>query len=77
MEVAGVLVKLTSRGPLFYAQDRLGLDGRIFRMLKFRTMVPDAERATGAVWAKEDDPRRTRLGSFLRATSLDERGSPP
>lgn len=69
--IAG-LIKATSRGPVFYAQERMGLDGRTFRMLKFRTMRADAEAETGAVWATPDDPRRTRLGTFLRRTSLDE-----
>lgn len=66
------LVKVTSPGPVFYGQERMGLDGRTFRMLKFRSMRMDAESATGAVWAKANDDRRTRLGTFLRATSLDE-----
>jgi len=64
--------KLASAGPVFYRQERMGLDGRRFRMLKFRTMRIDAERDTGPVWARPDDPRRTRLGSLLRRTSLDE-----
>jgi lipopolysaccharide/colanic/teichoic acid biosynthesis glycosyltransferase len=55
-----------------YAQERMGLDGRVFRIFKFRTMVPDAERDTGAVWSSSGDPRRTRLGAFLRRTGLDE-----
>jgi exopolysaccharide biosynthesis polyprenyl glycosylphosphotransferase len=67
-----LLIKLTSRGPVFYVQERMGFDGRVFRMLKFRTMGVDAERDTGAVWTQEDDPRRTPLGVFLRRTSLDE-----
>jgi Undecaprenyl-phosphate glucose phosphotransferase len=67
-----ILVRVTSRGPLLYAQERMGLDGRVFRMLKFRTMVADAERETGEVWAAHDDPRCTRLGRFLRRFSLDE-----
>jgi Undecaprenyl-phosphate glucose phosphotransferase len=66
------LVKLTSRGPVFYVQERMGFDGTVFRMVKFRTMHDDAERETGAVWAQENDPRRTTLGTFLRSTSLDE-----
>ncbi|MCC6157211.1 MAG: undecaprenyl-phosphate glucose phosphotransferase [Deltaproteobacteria bacterium] len=66
------LVKLTSRGPVFYAQERMGLDGRTFRILKFRSMRTDAESATGAVWAVKDDPRRTRIGTFMRRTNLDE-----
>jgi len=67
-----VAVKLTSKGPVFYGQERMGLDGRVFTMLKFRSMPPDAEASTGAVWAAKDDPRRTRFGAFLRRTSLDE-----
>jgi Undecaprenyl-phosphate glucose phosphotransferase len=65
-------IKLTSPGPILYRQERMGLDGRRFRMLKFRSMVPDAEAATGPRWAVADDPRRTGFGAFLRAWSLDE-----
>ena len=64
--------QLTSSGPIFYRQERMGLDGRRFRILKFRTMVKNAEQTTGPVWATADDPRITRLGRVLRATSLDE-----
>lgn len=67
-----VLIKLTSRGPVFYRQERCGLNGKTFQMLKFRSMRVDAEQQTGAVWARRDDPRRTPLGRFLRQTSLDE-----
>ncbi len=67
-----VLTKLTSPGPVLYAQERMGLDGRSFRMFKFRSMRVDAEAASGAVWAREKDSRRTALGTFLRKTSLDE-----
>ncbi len=67
-----LLVKATSRGPVFYRQERCGLNGRPFQMLKFRSMHTDAERDSGAVWAQKDDPRRTRFGAFLRSTSLDE-----
>jgi Undecaprenyl-phosphate glucose phosphotransferase len=67
-----LLVKCTSQGPIFYVQERMGFDGRVFHMLKFRTMHWEAEQATGAVWAQENDPRRTRLGRILRRTSLDE-----
>jgi len=67
-----ILVKLGSKGPVFYAQERMGFDGKIFRIYKFRTMRVDAEQVTGATWAREDDPRRTRIGRFLRRTSLDE-----
>ena len=65
-------LKLVSRGPVLYRQERMGLDGQRFRMLKFRTMRVDAERETGPVWAQPDDSRRTRLGAFLRRWSLDE-----
>jgi Undecaprenyl-phosphate glucose phosphotransferase len=65
-------IKGSSPGPVFYRQERCGLNGRSFAMLKFRTMRLDAESQTGPVWAIKDDPRRTRLGSFLRRTSLDE-----
>jgi Undecaprenyl-phosphate glucose phosphotransferase len=66
------VTKLTSPGPVFYRQERCGLNGQTFSMLKFRSMRVDAEAQTGAVWAKKDDPRRTRWGTFLRKTSLDE-----
>jgi Undecaprenyl-phosphate glucose phosphotransferase len=67
-----LLVKLTSHGPVFYLQERMGLGGKAFRMVKFRTMYVDAERHTGAVWTQEWDPRCTPLGALLRRTSLDE-----
>jgi Undecaprenyl-phosphate glucose phosphotransferase len=72
MTLIAVLVKLTSPGPVFYRQERCGLNGGTFQMLKFRSMRVDAEQQTGAVWAQKDDPRRTPLGTFLRSTSLDE-----
>jgi exopolysaccharide biosynthesis polyprenyl glycosylphosphotransferase len=65
-------IRATSGGPVLYTQTRVGLDGRAFRMLKFRTMVDRAEQQTGPTWAGDGDPRRTRLGAFLRRTSLDE-----
>jgi Undecaprenyl-phosphate glucose phosphotransferase len=65
-------VKATSRGPILFGQERMGLDGQRFRMLKFRTMRLDAEAETGPVWAPPDDPRRTLIGTFLRRFSLDE-----
>jgi exopolysaccharide biosynthesis polyprenyl glycosylphosphotransferase len=67
-----VLVKLESRGPAFFIQERMGLDMRPFPILKIRSMRPDAEAATGAVWARRGDPRVTRLGRFIRRTNLDE-----
>ena len=72
MALIALLIKLTSPGPVFYRQERCGLNGRTFHMLKFRSMRVDAEKHTGAVWAVQHDNRRTRLGTFLRRTSLDE-----
>ena len=63
---------LEDRGPIFYRQERMGLDGKPFMILKFRSMRVDAEATSGPVWAIKDDPRRTRVGTFLRHWSLDE-----
>jgi exopolysaccharide biosynthesis polyprenyl glycosylphosphotransferase len=71
LAVVAVAVRLTSGSPVLYVQERMGLDGRLFRMVKFRTMVPDAE-SEGPVWAREEDPRTTPIGGFLRRTGLDE-----
>ena len=65
------LIKVDSRGPVLYRQSRVGLHGRIFTMLKFRSMSVDAE-AAGPRWAINGDPRVTRIGAFIRATRLDE-----
>jgi lipopolysaccharide/colanic/teichoic acid biosynthesis glycosyltransferase len=65
-------IKLEDGGPVFYTQPRVGLDGRIFRALKFRSMRPDAESGVGAVQATEHDPRVTRVGRVMRATAMDE-----
>jgi Undecaprenyl-phosphate glucose phosphotransferase len=67
-----LLVKLTSRGPVFYSQERCGLNNARFRMIKFRTMRVGAEQHTGAVWASANDDRTTPLGRWLRRLSLDE-----
>ena len=70
--VAAVLVKLTSRGPAFYCQTRLGKHGRPYTIYKIRTMFQDAESGTGPCWATRNDPRVTPIGRFLRRTHLDE-----
>ena len=72
MFLIAIAIKVGSRGPLLYKQERMGLDRDIFIMYKFRSMKIGAENQTGPVWAKEDDDRRTSVGSFLRSTSLDE-----
>lgn len=70
--VASVMIKLDSRGPLFYRQLRSGLDSRPFTVLKFRTMKQDAEAHSGAVWSSHNDQRVTRVGSYLRKWRVDE-----
>jgi lipopolysaccharide/colanic/teichoic acid biosynthesis glycosyltransferase len=70
--VIALAIKLTSRGPLLFVQQRLGLGGRPFRMYKFRTMVDGAEHMSSGLFSYEDDDRVTRVGRFLRKTSLDE-----
>ena len=70
--LAAAAVKLTSRGPVLYCQERVGHGGRIFRIYKIRSMIVDAERGTGPVLAHEYDQRITRVGRFLRQTRIDE-----
>ena len=65
-------IKAEDRGPVFYVQERVGKGGRVFRLLKFRSMIVDAEKETGAVQATADDPRVLRVGRLLRATAMDE-----
>ena len=65
-------IRLEDRGPIFYRQRRMGLDGRPFEIIKFRSMRPGAEDESGPTWAEPDDPRRTRVGRYLRRMSLDE-----
>ncbi len=65
-------VRLDSKGPVFYAQTRVGKAGRIFKVVKFRTMRQDAEATNGPQWAGDNDPRITRVGKFLRSSRLDE-----
>jgi len=72
MLLTAIAVKLTSKGPIFYRQRRVGINGRIFTLAKFRSMYADAEARTGAVWATKDDPRITPLGRWLRRLRLDE-----
>lgn len=70
--IIALLIKLTSRGPVFYVQTRIGLDGKIFKMIKFRTMVKDAEKETGPIWSPPNDTRVTKVGRVLRKLSIDE-----
>jgi exopolysaccharide biosynthesis polyprenyl glycosylphosphotransferase len=72
MILTAVAIWLEDRGPIFYRQMRMGLDGKPFEIVKFRSMSVGAEAETGAVWAAKDDPRRTRVGRVIRAWSIDE-----
>ena len=67
-----LLIWLEDKGPVFYSQERIGKDKKIFKVYKFRTMIPDAESMTGAVWSTKNDPRITKIGHLLRKTALDE-----
>jgi exopolysaccharide biosynthesis polyprenyl glycosylphosphotransferase len=72
MVLTAIAIKLDSRGPVFYSQERVGKNGRRFRIYKFRSMKVDAEECCGPVWADEDDPRITRVGRITRKLRLDE-----
>ena len=72
MLVVAVCVRLDSEGPVLYKQERVGRDGKLFTLLKFRSMRSDAEKVSGPVWAQANDPRITKVGGFLRKTRLDE-----
>ena len=72
LAIVAILVKATSRGRVFYRQERMGLDGKSFSIVKFRSMYADAERYTGPVWTVPGDPRVTPLGRFLRRSNIDE-----
>jgi sugar transferase (PEP-CTERM system associated) len=70
--VAALLIKLTSKGPIFFCQERTGQDGAPFKLIKFRTMRTDAEKHSGPVWAQKNDSRVTAVGRFLRLSRIDE-----
>ena len=72
MAITAIVIKLDSRGPAIFSQERVGLLGRRFIVHKFRSMRVDAERNTGPIWAKENDDRITRVGRFLRQCRIDE-----
>ncbi len=70
--ILSILIKLDSKGPVFYRQERVGEKGKPFMLVKFRSMRHDAELRSGPVWARRDDPRVTRIGRFMRSKRLDE-----
>ena len=70
--IIALFIKVEDGGPIFYRQERIRKDGKPFFLIKFRSMNQEAEAKTGAIWAKEKDPRITRVGKFLRRVHLDE-----
>ena len=70
--ITAIAVKLDSKGPVFFTQERCGMNGEVFRMIKFRSMFADAEKRTGPVWSSKDDPRITRIGRIIRKLRIDE-----
>jgi lipopolysaccharide/colanic/teichoic acid biosynthesis glycosyltransferase len=70
--VVAIMIKIDSRGTVFFNQERVGKGGKLITVYKFRTMVADAEKKTGPTWATENDPRRTLIGRFLRKSKIDE-----
>lgn len=72
MAIMAVVIKLDSKGPVLFKQERLGKDGKVFKMLKFRSMIVNAEHIGSGVYSGKNDSRVTRVGKFIRATSIDE-----
>lgn len=70
--ITSLAIKLESKGPIFYKQDRSGLNGKPFKIVKFRSMRSDAEKLSGPVWSTKDDPRITKVGKFIRKVRIDE-----
>lgn len=70
--LVALLIKLDSKGPVFFKQDRIGMNSKIFKIYKFRSMYVDAEKSTGPVWSTKDDPRVTRVGKIIRKLRIDE-----
>jgi exopolysaccharide biosynthesis polyprenyl glycosylphosphotransferase len=70
--ITAILIKIESKGPVFYKQQRSGLNGKIFKIYKFRSMIQDAEKHTGPVWSTKGDPRITKFGRFMRKVRIDE-----
>ena len=70
--IVALLIKVTSKGPVLFKQDRIGKNGKVFQILKFRSMKVGAEKTGSGVYSSKDDPRVTRIGKFIRSTSIDE-----
>jgi exopolysaccharide biosynthesis polyprenyl glycosylphosphotransferase len=72
LAIIAALIRRSSPGPVFYTQERMGLDGRAFQVFKFRSMYEGAEDETGPIWARDNDPRCTPIGRWLRRFDFDE-----
>ena len=70
--IISICIKADSKGPVFFKQQRIGKDGKVFKMIKFRSMVVDAQKIGSGVYSFENDPRITKIGRFIRKTSIDE-----
>ncbi len=70
--ITSIAIKMDSKGPVFFKQERMGQNGKVFNILKFRSMINDAEKYTGPVWSQKDDPRVTRVGRIVRKMRIDE-----
>lgn len=70
--ITSIAIKFESKGPIFYKQDRSGLNGKVFKIIKFRSMKSNAEKLSGPVWSTKDDPRITKVGKFIRKVRIDE-----
>lgn len=70
--ITSIAIRLDSKGPIFFKQERCGMNNKIFHIIKFRSMVHDAEKMTGPVWSQKDDPRITRIGKIIRKLRIDE-----
>ncbi len=70
--LVAIAIKFDSKGPVFFLQERMGQNGKIFKVIKFRSMIDNAEAYTGPMWSTKDDPRITRVGKFIRKTRIDE-----
>ena len=70
--LVSILIKIDSKGPIFFKQDRIGMNNKVFKIYKFRSMFEDAEKHTGPVWSTKDDPRVTRVGKLMRQLRIDE-----
>jgi exopolysaccharide biosynthesis polyprenyl glycosylphosphotransferase len=72
MLISSIAIKIDSKGPILFKQERMGQNGKLFKVLKFRSMINDAEKYSGPVWSQKDDPRVTKMGKLIRKFRIDE-----